>query len=294
MLYRIGRRYTGGGLVLRPEAIYFVRLLQKPGRLLLPDITVLPVGPEAWQGGQPVYGEAVSAVLQAWLAVRRGRSPRPLATCLSAKTAYFGSFSLPAHEAESSSNIALQIEQAVPLSQGLALDYEKEHQALRTRITYVAARQSEVAGLAHYFQRLACPLAALDLDVLALRRACLFVMPHLARRQSLALLWVGQASALFAHYQNGVVTNTLAWSADLPLSLASFIEGCAGVVAEQALASWEVCTSSREAADAVIAVSRQLGLLPTFLDLVPYGLTHAALAKAFLAWGLALRGVPSK
>lgn len=294
MLYRIGMRYTGGGLLIRPEAIYFVRLLQKPGRLLLPDITALPLGPEAWQGGQPVYGEAVATVLQSWLSARRARSPRPLATCLSAQTAYFGAFNLPAHEALVHTDIASHIQSRVPLQQGLALDYEKDDQALQARITYVAARQSEVAAVANYFQRLGCPLAALDLDVLALWRACLFVMPHLAKRASLALLWVGQASALFAHYEQGVVVSTQAWSADLPLPLSDFIQACANVVAGQGLAAWEVCATSREATDAVIAVSRQTGLQPTFLDLVPYGLTHAALAKAFLAWGLALRRVVPK
>jgi Tfp pilus assembly PilM family ATPase len=291
VLYRIGLRYSGGGLVLRPEAIYFVRLLQQQGRPLLPDITVLPVGPEAWQAGQPVYGEAVLGVLQAWLKTRRGRSPRPLSTCLSAKTAYFGALTLPVYQAESHAEVRLQIQQAVPLQQNLALDYQTEPQALQRRVTYVAARQSEVSAIANYFQRAGFKLAALDLDVFALWRASLTVMPHLVRRERVALLWVGQASAVFALYQKEVVVVSLAWSHDLPLSLHAFVEACANQVRAHELASWEVCAASRESADAVIAASRQAGLTPAFLDLMPYGHSHQALAHAFLAWGLALRGV---
>lgn len=291
MLYRMGLRYSGGGLVLRPEAIYFVRLLQQQGRAPLPEVTTLPVGPEAWQAGQPVYGEAVAKVLHAWLRGRRGRPPRPLSTCLLAKTAYFGALTLPVHEAASYAEVRLQIQQAVPLQQNLALDYQTVPQALQQRVTYVAARQSEVSAMATYFQRAGCPLATLDLDVFALWRASLAVMPNLVRRESVALLWVGQSSALFALYQKEVVVASLSWSSDLPLSLSAFIQECANRVREHGLASWEVCAASGESADAVIAVSRHSGLLPAFLDLVPYGLGHAALANAFLAWGLALRGV---
>lgn len=291
MLYRIGMRYSGGGLVLRPEAVYFVRLLQQQGRPSLPDITVLPLGAGAWQGGQPVYDEVVAGVLKARLASRRGRPPRPLSTCLAAKTAYFGALTLPTHEADSHAEVRLQIQQAVPLQQNLALDYQTQPQALQQRVTYVAARQSEVFAMANYFQRAGCPLAALDLDVFALWRASLTVMPHLIRRETVALLWIGKASALFALYQKEVVMVSLSWSDDLPLPLNAFIQECANRVCTYELASWEVCAASSESADAVIAASRQAGLMPVFLDLMPYGVSHQGLAHAFLAWGLALRGV---
>jgi Tfp pilus assembly PilM family ATPase len=274
--------------------MYFVRLLQQQGRPLLPDITVLPVGPEAWQAGQPVYSEAVLRVLQAWLKSRRGRPPRPLSTCLSAKTAYFGALTLPAYEAESHAEVRLHVQQAVPLQQNLAFDYQAEPHALQQRVTYVAARQSEVSAIANYFQRAGCPLAALDLDVFALWRASLAVMPHLIRRETVALLWVGKASALFAVYQKGVVMASLAWSDDLPSSLNAFVGECAARVRESELAAWEVCAASSESADVVIAASRQSGLTPAFLDLMPYGHSHQALAHAFLAWGLALRGVTKR
>lgn len=292
MLYRMGLRYSGGGLIVRPEAIYFLHQARREGRFLVPELTTLSLPKEAWQDGRPVYGEAAGMILKAWLSNRRGRPPRPLIGCLSSEAAYFGSLTMPVYEA---SEIAHQIRQVVPLRGELAWDCQSDQpEALpRQRVTYVATAQSEVSALARYFKNLGCPLAVLDVDVFALWRATALVMPALVKRPLFALLWIGARSALFAIYHENSVIGHLAWSHDQMLTLAEFVKTCAEKMAKQGLVVWGVCAANREGADVVISISREAGLSTTFLDLMPYGLGHEALANAYLAWGLALRGVSS-
>lgn len=295
MLYRIGLRHAGGGLHLCPEGLYFVRLQRRQGRPLQPEITRLPLESGAWSHGQPVYNDAVAEVLRAWLKTRHGRPPRPLVACLNASTAYFGAFTLPMHEVTAAGEIELQIRQALPLHDELALDFErvKTSNPLHQRVTYIATRQSEVSAITHYFQRLGCPLSVLDLNVFALWRASVAVNPALLKRPIVALLWIGRESGLFALYQDGVVVHSLAWFRDGSMTLSAFVQATASQAQAQGLFDWVACVSHSEGTEAVIMVSRQLGMTAAFLDLMPFGVGHQALAEAFLAFGLAWRGVAS-
>lgn len=293
MLYRIGLHHAGGGLVVRPEAVYFVHQPKREGRFNPPEITMLPLPKGAWQFGCPVYGEALAGVLATWLAGRRGRAPRPLVGCLSAETSYFGALPFSPHAPLSFDEIRIRVREVVPLRGELALDYiaEASASALQQRITYVATAQSEVSAMARYFKTQRCPLAVLDMDVFALWRASAWVMPALVKRPMVALLWVGRQSAVFAVYQANVVISRLAWSHDRDLTLESYVRSCAAQTVEQGLVMWGVCAANREGVDVVISIARDCGLSSTFLDLMPYGVTHEALADAYLAWGLALRGM---
>jgi hypothetical protein len=183
--------------------------------------------------------------------------------------------------------VHLLIQQHLNVTEALHFDYEVVDKTL----TYYAMPAQAVEAVRALYQGAGVRLAGLEWDVLALRRAFVATSAAIASQPLSALLWVGACSALFGIYtQTGVVFHSH-WQhhqSSIETWLASLLES----TRETGLRSWQVCCANLSQSSFIAQVSHSFGVEATFIDLTALTVNPSLLAEAFLAFGLALRGLP--
>lgn len=265
----------------------------RPAGIVFDQTTVQVVRCRPGRGGQPVVSCRVYSLPQ-FVGVRFVQPFRRFAGCLPAEHARIGCLMLPVGLVPSAlrAEVGHLIRQTAGGDEPFVFDFVSQDTERGWAIEYVAAPESALLALHAAATRLGVVLSEVDLDVFALRRAVWAVHPPLHRDAPEAVLWVGEQSACFAVFEGVRVRHASAWSlkAAGAHTLESWVRVCAEQVQQAGLSQWVVCAATAMGVSAVMTASSELALAPTLLDLSRFGVDHARLANAFIAFGLALRG----
>ncbi len=279
MLQAIKTFFYPAGVIQLPSALYIVHLKALPGGMLEPVVWSMP-GSSGERG--------LVAGLRVWVMNGRRWRPRWLTAALSAQVLQIGQFplvhALPAKGVDE--EVHLLIQQHLNLTEDLQFDYHVKEQML----TFYALPTREAEAIRATYRSMGVRLAGLEWDVLALRRAFVAALNEAALQPLTALLWVGACSALFGIYsQTGVVFHARWQHVDAAFEtwLATLLEATRAA----GLRAWQVCcaVSSQEAS--ISQIGQSFGVAVSFLNLNAISANPVLLAEAFLAWGLALRGL---
>lgn len=264
-----------------------------PAGIVFDQTTVQLVRCRPGKAGRFVVTCRVEA-LPHFAAARRFGPFRQFAACLPAHQASTGQLTLPVGLAPSAlrAEVGLALRRAAGEPEPQVFDFVGQDTEHGWKIDYVAVREAEVVALHASASRMGVVFTDVDLDVFAMRRAAWAAHPPTHRAETEAVLWVGEHSGLFAWFEGRQVRHSTAWSlkSDGVPGLDAWVRACATRVKDAGVSRWVVCAATPVGVSAVITASSELGLTPTLLDLSHFGVTHASLASAFIAFGLALRG----
>ncbi len=279
MLQAIKTFFHPAGVIQLPSALYIVHLKTLPGGVQEPVVWSLP----GTSGGRGLV-----AGLRVWVMSGRGWRPRWVVAALRGEALWSSQLPLahPLPATGVDEEVHLLIQQHLNVTEALHFDYRLNGQTL----TFYAMPAREVEALRATYRSVGVRLAGLEWDVFALRRAFVAASGDMAHQPLTALLWVGTCSALFGIYsQTGVMFHARWQHSDAAFEvwLVTLLEATRAA----GLRAWQVCCAVPSQVATISQVGQSFGVAVSFIELSAISANPILLAEAFLAWGLALRGL---